>query len=164
MVLRYLRAFGPASVMDIQAWCSLTRLREVTDGLGKQLRRYRTDEGGELLDLAEATLPDPDTPAPVRLLAEYDNATLGYSDRRRIIADGDHEWLSGGPGGAVGSVLVDGSVRATWALRRSGSDARLELHPSVRLSRAWRGEVEDEARRLLAFTAADADHEVWWSG
>ncbi len=129
MVLRYLRAFGPASVKDIQAWCSLTRLREVTDGLGEQLRRYRTEEGGELLDLAEATLPDPDTPAPVRLLAEYDNATLGYSDRRRIIADGDHEWLSGGPGGAVGSVLVDGSVRATWALRRSGPDARLELHP-----------------------------------
>ena len=164
LVLRYLRAFGPASVKDIQAWCSLTRLRELTDSLGAELRRYRTDEGGELLDVAEAPLPDPDTPAPVRLLAEYDNAALGYADRRRIVADGDHEWLSGGPGGAIGSVLVDGSVCATWALRRTGSDARLEVHPSVRLSRAQRGEVEEEARRLLAFAAEDADHEVWWSG
>lgn len=168
LVQRYLRAFGPATVKDVQAWCGLTRLREVADGLGSRLRRYRSDDGAELLDLADATLPDPDTPAPVRFLAEYDNATLGYADRRRILADGDHEWLAAGPGGAVGSVLVDGHVRATWALRRSGPSVSLEVHQAVRLDDATRAEVEAEAQRLLDLLTDGGTEEgaatVWWSG
>ncbi len=72
-----------------------------------------------LLDVPDAPLPDPDTPAPVRFLPEYDNSTLGYADRSRILPDvADYELLQGGPGGHVGSLLVDGFVSALWALRR----------------------------------------------
>lgn len=163
LVLRYLGSHGPASVRDIQAWCGLTRLREVVDSLGDRLRRYRSQDGAELVDLAEATLSDPDVPAPVRFLPEYDNAVLGYADRRRIVGDGEHRWLAGGPGGAIGSVLVDGLVQATWALRREGRSARLEVHQSVPLSRRRHDEVEQEAARLLDLLAADAAPEVWWS-
>lgn len=72
-----------------------------------------------LLDVPDAPLPDPDTPAPVRFLPEYDNSTLGYADRSRILPDvADYELLQGGPGGHVGGLLVDGFVSALWALRR----------------------------------------------
>lgn len=164
LVLRYLAAFGPASVKDVQGWCSLTRLREVADTLGERLRHYRTEDGADLLDLADASLPDPDTPAPVRFLPEYDNAALGYADRRRIVGEGAHKWLTGGPGGSIGSVLVDGFVRATWALRRSGSQATLEIHASGSVSSAERGAVEAEAGQLLVFLDADADHDIVWTG
>ena len=162
LVLRYLRAFGPASVKDVQAWCGLTRLREVAERLGDALRPYRTDDGTPLLDLADGTLPDPDTQAPVRFLAEYDNVILGYADRTRILADGAYEPLAGGPGGAVGTVLVDGLVSAMWALRRSGDAATLVVRPAVPLSAAQREEVTDEGGRLLGFLAAAAEHEVAW--
>src|SRR5687767_5848505 len=136
LVVRYLGAFGPATVRDVQAWCGLTRLREVVDRLGPRLRRFRTEDGAELYDVPDAPLPDPDTPAPVRFLAEYDNVVLSHSDRSRVVAEGDHVPLQGGPGGWTGTVLVDGMLRATWAARREDDATVLTVRPSDPLSAA----------------------------
>lgn len=163
MVLRYLAAFGPASVMDVQAWCGLTRLREVTDRLGNRLRRFSTDEGAELVDLPDAPLPDPDTPAPVRFLPEYDNALLSYADRRRVISGTEYAPLLGGPGGYVGTVMVDGFVCAMWAVRRDKARARMEIRPSLPLSAQSRDDVVAEGLRLLQLVAPDTDHDVAFS-
>jgi hypothetical protein len=63
MILRYLAAFGPASVADIQAWSGLTRLREPTERLGGRLRRFRDKRGRQLYDLPDAPGPTPGRPA-----------------------------------------------------------------------------------------------------
>jgi winged helix DNA-binding protein len=160
LLLRYLRAFGPASVRDAQTWCGLTRLREVADRLGPRLRRLRTEDGGEVLDVPDGTLPDPDTPAPLRYLAEYDNVVLSHADRSRVVADGDHVLLQGGPGGWTGTVLVDGRVQATWAARRDGDATVLTVRPSLPLSSAQLADVEEEGARLLGFLAPGREHDV----
>jgi hypothetical protein len=163
LVLRYLGAFGPASVRDVQAWCGLTRLREVVDRLGPRLRRFRTEDGVELVDVPDAPLPDPDTPAPVRFLAEYDNVVLSHADRSRVVADGDHVLLQGGSGGWTGTLLVDGLLRATWAARREGDATVLTVRPSGPLSAAERAEVRAEGERLLDFVAAGREHRFGFS-
>ncbi|EFG64493.1 LOW QUALITY PROTEIN: conserved hypothetical protein, partial [Streptomyces sp. SPB074] len=75
LVRRYLTAFGPATVADVQAWCGLTRLREVTDAM-PDLSRSRGEDGTALLDVPGAPRPGPGAPAPVRFLAEFDNVLL----------------------------------------------------------------------------------------
>ena len=73
----------------MQAWSGLTRLREVADWLRPGLRAFRDESGTELLDLPDAPRPGPDTPAPVRLVAEYDNLVLSHADRSRVISEAD---------------------------------------------------------------------------
>jgi hypothetical protein len=160
--MRYLAAFGPASVMDIQAWCWLTRLGTVVERLRSGLRTFRDERGRELFDDPDGPLPDPDTTAPVRFLPTFDNLLLSHKDRGRVLGD-QADW-SVGPNQfddvfRGGSVLVDGFVRAGWRVdREKGQDGRatLVVVPVVALSRAEEAAVTDEAERLLAFLAANA--------
>jgi winged helix DNA-binding protein len=153
VVLRYLAAFGPASVRDIQAWSWLTRLRLVVEGLRPKLRTFRDEAGIELFDLPDGPRPDADTPAPVRFLPQYDNLVLSHADRSRVIRDDFRRWLLGAPNANFSSVLVDGFGAATWKLVRASSGATLRIVPLEPLPKADAAAVEAEATRLLAFVA-----------
>ena len=111
LVLRYLRAFGPATVGDARTWSRLTGLREVFERLRPQLRTFRDERGRELFDVADGVLHDPEAPAPPRFLPEYDNAFLSHEDRTRIAMERGIPWLTGR---WVGLLLVDGMFAATW--------------------------------------------------
>lgn len=168
LLLRYLAAFGPATVMDAQAWSGLTRLREIADRLGSRLRRFRGEAGEDLLDVPDAPLPPPDTPAPPRFLPEYDNLLLSHADRARVIPDRRRVPLPPGNGGSVGTFLLDGVFGGTWRVER-GKDGRraatpsatLVIQPFGRLAARDRAALEDEGARLLAFAAGEAaEHDV----
>jgi hypothetical protein len=155
MVLRYLAAFGPAGVLDVQTWSGLTRLREVTERLRPQLKTFRGEAGRKLFDLPDAPRPDPDSPAPVRFLPQFDNVALSHADRSHIAADAAARWpaddLHWSP------LLVDGFVVGAWRLSRDARAATLTVRPLRPLSGPDRAEVAEEGRRLLEFLAADAD-------
>jgi Winged helix DNA-binding domain len=157
VVLRYLAGFGPASVMDVQNWSGLTKLKPVLERLRPRLVGFQDDRGRELFDLPDAPRPDPGVPAPVRLLGEYDNVLLGHADRRRIIP-ADFPWQAMlAHGRFVNYLLVDGMLRATWWIEREGKrGAVLGIRPFRELTRAEREDVGDEARRMIEFAAAEA--------
>lgn len=157
LVLRYLAAFGPASVMDMQNWSGLTRMKAVFERLRPRLATFRDEDDRELFDLPDAPRPDPEVPAPVRLLGEYDNVLLGHKDRRRIIPD-DFPWSAMlAHGRHVNNLLVDGVLRASWWIEReSRRRATLGIRPFRRLSKSERGEAAEEAQRMIDFAAADA--------
>lgn len=157
MVPRYLAAFGPASVKDMQTWSGLTGLREVVQRLRPRLRTFRDAHGAELFDLPDAPLPDPDEPAPVRLLPEYDNCLRSHTDRRRIMSDEHRGVLTASKNDSpMPAFLVDGFVRGTWKLKITRTAATVLLEPFSRLSRTDSATVVEEADRLLAFVAPDA--------
>ena len=153
LLRRYLAAFGPASVADAQAWSGLTRLGEVAGRLRGELRPLRTEAGWELLDLADAPLADPGTPAPVRFLPEFDNLLLGHADRSRVVSDRHRGLVVQG----LAAVLVDGFARAVWTIARDRGTATLVVEAlGGPLPAADRAAVAEEGARLLAFAAADA--------
>jgi hypothetical protein len=141
LVRRYLAAFGPASVMDAQAWSGLTGLKGVFEELRAELVTFRDESGRELFDLPGAPLPDADTPAPVRLLPEYDNLVLAYRDRSRFVAE-EHRAAVYRPGGIVrATFLVDGVVAGAWRLGKGGD---FDVEPFGRLAKRDRAALEGE--------------------
>lgn len=149
LIGRYLRAFGPSTVADIQAWSGLTRLRPVVERMRPSLRTFTSEDGVELFDVPDAPLAEADAPAPARLLAPFDNVILAHADRGRII-DAEHRTTIFRDR-LMRAFLIDGFVAGTWRL---GDDA-LELAPIGRLHKAERAELLAEAERLLEFLAPD---------
>jgi Winged helix DNA-binding domain len=158
LVLRYLRAFGPASVADIRTWSGVTGLREVVARLHPQLRSFRDENGKELLDVEDGPLPDPDLPAPVRFLPEYDNLLLSHADRSRVLS-GLGPGLPYPTGKWIGQLLLDGFFRAYWEIIEADGVATLTIDrftPAPSDPPDAVDEISAEGARLLAFVAPDA--------
>src|SRR5207302_11322260 len=81
LVRRYVGGCCPAARAEIPTWAGVP-VRAIAPALDRlTLRRFRAEDGTELLDLPRAPLPDPQTPAPVRYLPTRD-ATLLVPARR----------------------------------------------------------------------------------
>ncbi len=151
VVLRYLAAFGPATVADVTTWCRLTGMRAVVERLRPRLVTFRDDSGRELFDLPDAPRPGPGVPAPTRFLPEYDNVLLSYADRSRFVGEAAREGARRVSGRVLGSVLHDGQLSAVWRDGREGERVTVVVTPVVRLSKRATASIEAEGRRLARF-------------
>ena len=154
-VLRYLAAFGPASVKDMQTWAGLTRLRDAFERLRPQLLTFRDEHGTELFDLPGAPRPDPDTPAPPRFLPEFDNLLLSHADRTRLVpADLKGRTWTGNQAHCV--LLLDGLVAGLWRL----ADGTLTVEPFGRLTKGMRAAVVEEGERMISTLHTGAAYDI----
>ena len=150
LVRRYLGGFGPASLSDLADWAGLnvTTLRPVVERI--KLRRFIDEQGGALLDVPRAPLPDPETPAPVRFLPTWDATLLAHARRTQILPERYRNLVfSTRTPHSVSTFLVDGAVAGTWRYEKG----RVTLAPFGRLSRSVRSELEEESERLSDFHA-----------
>jgi hypothetical protein len=154
LVRRYLAGFGPATVRDVQSWSGVTGLAEVVSAMPDLVRLP-----GDHYDLPDRDDPDPDTPAPVRLLPEFDNLIVAYADRTRLMPDEYRKRICLGALIAP-TVLVDGFVRGSWKLRFARDRATLSVELFERLPTTDRDAVAAEATRLLEFAAPDLAREL----
>ena len=152
LVLRYLAAYGPASVMDMQSWSGLTKLAAAFEAVKHRLVTFAGEDGRLLYDLPDGLLPDPDMPAPVRFMPEYDNVWLGFADRHRIqpeLARNRMVLVNG----YIAAYTVDGFIAGNWTLKRSRDDIAITILPFRKLTKAETTAVEAEAHAHGAFLA-----------
>lgn len=147
LALRYLAAFGPATVADFQAWSGLQSQRETFEKLRPKLVTFRDEKRRELFDLPDAPRPDEGADAPVRFLPEYDNLLLAHADRTRVIADEHRPLVVTRNLRILATFLVDGVVAGTWSVEKKG----IKLSPFGTLSRAVRARLDEERERLHEF-------------
>jgi Winged helix DNA-binding domain len=150
LVRRHLGAFGPASAADVQAWSGLKGLKDTVEGMADELVAF-TFGRRTLYDLPDAPRPDEDTPAPARLLPEFDSLLLAHQDRTRVISDERRKALATKNLRIQATFLVDGFVAGSWTVERKRGTTTLTLSAFERLAKPVRDELAAEAEALLGF-------------
>lgn len=150
LVRSYLAGFGPASIADVASYTGLPR-RELAPALKRlKLRRFRSEDGKQLLDVPRAPLPDPEHPIGVRFLPTWDATLLVHARRAGILPEQHRRRIFHVRNPHSAAVfLVDGSVAGTWRYR----DGRIDLHAFERLDAATRRELRGRAGELAGFHA-----------
>ncbi len=151
LVLRYLAAYGPSSIMDMQTWLGISRLKEAVAPFKAELTIYRDENGVELFDVPDAPLPPPETPAPVRFIPEYDNLLIAHADRTRILPEAYRKQVFLSAGRVLNTFLVDGFVAGVWKIERAKQTATLVMQPFAPLTASDRDALLAEGEALLRF-------------
>ncbi len=165
LLLRYLRAFGPASVQDAATFTLLGRgvVRQALDDLRDDLVAFEGPGGATLVDVRGASLPPEDVAAPPRLLPMWDSVLLAYADRARVLPAEHRAAVIRRNGDVLPTLLVDGQVAGVWR----AVDGGIEATAFRRLdAAAWSG-LAAEADALVRFLAdreptVYARHAHWW--
>jgi Winged helix DNA-binding domain len=148
LVRRYLGGFGPAPAADVADWAGLkvSAIRPALERL--ELRRFRDEQGHELVDLPRAPLPAAETPAPVRFLPVWDATLLVHARRTGLLPERYRPVIfNTKTPHSFNTFLVDGRVAGTWRYE----NGRIRLAPFGRVPREARAELDDEAERLAEF-------------
>jgi hypothetical protein len=146
IVRRYLRAYGPATAADVTAWSAVTGLAPVVKGMA-DLVRHEDDNGKPLFDVPEGELADEDTPAPVRLLGNYDNVWLSHARRDRVTEPHKRTAWMGENGAQAKVLLADGWLEGLWNL----DDGKVRILELLRpLTKREQAELDEEADRVEA--------------
>jgi peptidoglycan hydrolase-like protein with peptidoglycan-binding domain len=159
LITRYLRAFGPSTLADVQAWSRMTGLKAPAARM--DLVQYRNSDGKVLFDVPDGVIVPEDTPAPARLLPSFDNVLLGHADRSRIMNDDARSrWGAVRNGVFPPTFLVNGFLHGTWNVVETKDTATLTIEPYFKTTAKDLKAVVSEAKAVLKAVAPGKTHVV----
>ncbi len=157
---RYVRSHGPAPLKDFAGWTGLT-LADARIGLsGNEGRLTRIGDGADALwltsDLAETLSSGEVVDHATLALPGYDEYLLGYKDRS---LHGDEQLLDrvvpGGNGVFRATIVIRGSVVATWKRTLSPTRVHIEVEPFASLTKRQRAATEGALGTYAAYLERD---------
>ncbi|MGH3786391.1 MAG: DNA glycosylase AlkZ-like family protein [Pseudonocardiaceae bacterium] len=156
LVRRFLRAFGPATPVQLAAWLALTpaAARRWWEPVAPELLSVSVD--GTTLhaypsDLA--LLESPPNPPAARLLPPYD-PLIELANRRFLLPDSAQRRQVWTPVANPGVLLLDGAIAGSWRQRGVGGRLTLTITPFRPLNAAQTGALETDARTMADYFGA----------
>jgi hypothetical protein len=157
LLLRYLQAYGPATMKDFQTWSGITKLRDIFERLRPQLVMFQNQQGEELFDLPHAPRPEAEIEAAPRFLGEFDHVLLSHDNRTRIMDENDRRRIITNNGIVKATILVDGFVAGGWTIVQQGNTAVLNIESFRALTLEQADQLVTEGERLLRYAVAEGD-------
>lgn len=164
LLRRYLAAHGPATPANFANWSGLQGAAAVFTELEDELITFKDENKRTLYDLKTAPRPPADTPAPVRLLPEFDAAVLVKENRGRIVPAAFEPLLANRNLMVQPMVLVDGFVAGTWKIETKRKTAAVAVTAFAKLSAKDRKAIAAEAESLALFLEPAATPAVTFEG
>lgn len=151
LVLRYFTSHGPAQIKDFVWWSGLTGIdaRAGIDSLGGRLASEVVD--GKTYWFDPETVATYERPSPdVRLLTNYDEYLVGYTDRTAVYPAAGTDEARGSPVFRH-TVVVDGMLTGTWVRTLKKKDVEIAFSLFEPLPDVVMREVEAGAGRYASF-------------
>ena len=165
LLRKYLRAFGPATVMDFSLWTGMTSREAREIWARKQSTLASVDVQGwkaEILreDLEALSQARFDQPL-IRLLPYFDTFLLGHKEREHLVTL-EHQSRVYRPQGWIAPVLlINGRVNGVWEYALEKNHLRVQVTKFKPISRQASAAILDEARDLARFlNAADINVQI----
>lgn len=151
LLRRYLAAHGPATPANFANWSGLQGVAPVFAELEPELVTFKDDRNRTLHDLKDAPRPGGETPAPVRLLPDFDAAVLIKENRGRIVPAEIEPHFSNRNLMVPPMVLVDGFVAGGWKAETKRKVTTVAIRLFGKVSAKDRKALEAEAEALAGF-------------
>jgi hypothetical protein len=158
LLLRYMRAFGPATATDFALWTGMA-LRNAQRVWARMQSRFATVnvEGGraevlqdDLEVLAAARLEQP----VIRLLPYFDTFLLSHKERDHLVTSEHRPSVYRAQGWIAPVALVNGRVIGVWEHIRSGDHLEVKVRKFASIPRAIASGIREQARDLGRFLGA----------
>ncbi len=161
VVLRYLAAFGPATVADMRMWSGSPACATVLERLRPRLRTFRDERGRELFDVPDGAAARPRRRPRRRASCPSTTTCCSPTPTARGCCSGSARGCRGRAGRWIGTLLVDGFFRAYW--RHRGRRATLTIDrfaPQPDDPAGTLDAIVAEGERLLDFVAPEGERGV----
>ncbi len=148
---RYFTSHGPATLKDFTWWSGLTTVdaRQALESISSLLTREEMN--GKMYWFLETSLPQEDISHFATLLPNYDEFTVGYSDRSAIFER--HQLAQFHVRGDVlnNILLLEGCLAGVWKRILQKDEVVLDLQPFERFSESETLSIATAARRYGKF-------------
>ena len=151
LATRYFFSHGPATLKDFVWWSGMT-MADANKGLDLISSQLISKvENGQTYWFADSTPTRVPSPT-VHLLPDYDEYTVGYTDRSAIF-DGSHTSKLDSRGSELAQyiIVLDGHIAGTWKRTLKKSEVFIELARFRDLTKAEGKAIADAAERYGKF-------------
>ena len=160
LVVRFLRAYGPAQPEDMAMWSGLP-LRQIREGWKRsQAQMIEVAIGDQSAwMLQEQTRRINENTAKtdnVRLLPRYDTYILGYKNRSLMLPEQYARRVNAGGGIIHPTVIVNGRIVGTWKSHKQKSTMTVNIEPFEGTFAGWLPTLEAEVADIGRFLGVAA--------